>query len=61
MDEMSDAFWADRLAPSLDDLEALAKKAFGELPDAFRVMVGEVTFAVAEFPDDEALDELGLE
>ena len=62
MDGMiSDAFWADRLAPGLDHLELLAKKAFDDLPDAFRALVGEVTFAVAEFPDDDALDELGLE
>jgi predicted Zn-dependent protease with MMP-like domain len=62
MDEMvSDAFWAGRLAPALDDLEVLARKAFGDLPEAFRALVGEVTFAVAEFPDDDALDELGIE
>jgi predicted Zn-dependent protease with MMP-like domain len=58
---MSDAFWGDRLAPSLDDLERLARRAFNDLPDTFRTLAGEVTFAVAEFPDDEALDELGLE
>jgi predicted Zn-dependent protease with MMP-like domain len=48
-------------APSLDDFEILARDAFAALPESFRALAGEVTFAVAEFPDDEALDELGIE
>jgi predicted Zn-dependent protease with MMP-like domain len=47
------AAWAPRQAPSLDDLEALAATAFAGLPDEFR--------RLADFPDREALDELGLE
>ena len=53
--------WAGRAAPDLDDLEALAKAAFAELPEGFRRLTGDLTIAVAEFPDDEALDALGLE
>jgi len=49
------------LAPSLDDLAALAERAFAALPDDFRRMTGEVVFRVDDFPTDEVLDDLGLE
>lgn len=48
-------------APSLEDFGAMAEAAFAGLPEAFRAMVGEVTFAVAEFPDEEVLESLGAE
>ena len=37
---------AGGLAPSLDDLAALAEQAFAALPDAFRQMTGDVIFPV---------------
>jgi predicted Zn-dependent protease with MMP-like domain len=55
------AAWNPRQAPSLDDLEALAATAFAGLPDEFRRLTGEIEIRVADFPDREALDELGLE
>jgi predicted Zn-dependent protease with MMP-like domain len=55
------AAWAPRQAPSLDDLESLAANAFAALPDEFRRLTGEMEIRVADFPDREALDELGLE
>jgi predicted Zn-dependent protease with MMP-like domain len=55
------SFWYDRQAPGLDELEALARHAFETLPAPFRRLVGEVTIAVAEFPDEDALSDLGLE
>ncbi|HEX2255603.1 MAG TPA: metallopeptidase family protein [Afifellaceae bacterium] len=48
-------------APSLEDFSAVAEAAFVGLPAAFRAMTGEITFAVAEFPDDEVLESLGAE
>jgi predicted Zn-dependent protease with MMP-like domain len=53
--------WADREAPSLDDLEALAVAAFAGLPGEFRRLTGEIEIRVADFPDREALDDLGIE
>ena len=53
--------WADRHAPSLDDFEALARSAFERLPETFRVMAGDITIVVADFPDDEVLDEMQAE
>jgi predicted Zn-dependent protease with MMP-like domain len=48
-------------APSLDDLAALANAAFQALPKGFRDMAGDVVFRVDDFPDDQVLDELGIE
>ena len=49
------------LAPSLDDLAALAERAFAALPAEFRRMTGEVVFRVDDFAADEVLDDMGLE
>ena len=48
-------------APSLDDLEALARTAFAALPQEFRRLVGEIQFRVADFPESDVLDDLGIE
>ena len=53
--------WANLEAPSLDDLEALAGEAFAALPEEFRKLVGDVEIRVADFPEEEVLDELGIE
>lgn len=53
--------WGAHQAPSLSDFEALARKAFGRLPEPFKALVGDVGFAIAEFPDDDVLDELKAE
>jgi len=53
--------WADRTAPSLDDFEVMAREALEALPEPFRKLVAGVPCAVAEFADDETLDELGID
>ena len=53
--------WARAGAPSLDDLELLARDAFVSLPEAFRVLVGDIPIQVADFPADDVLDELGID
>ena len=53
--------WTNLLAPSLDEFEILAREAFANLPEPFRGLVQGVPCVVAEFPDDETLDELGIE
>ncbi len=55
------SFWSVRAAPSLDEFEQLARQAFKALPKSFRELAGEVTFSVDEFPEDDVVDELGLE
>jgi predicted Zn-dependent protease with MMP-like domain len=58
---MSDGCWHDRLAPGLDDLEAMAARAYADLPAEFRALCGDILIRVAEFPDDDVLDEMGIE
>ena len=53
--------WAEFLAPSLDDFEVLGRRGFDALPETFRTLTGEVTIAVAEFPEDDVLEELDIE
>ncbi len=53
--------WAARRAPSLDDLDRLATEAFAKLPEAFRRLCEGVVIRVVDYPDDETLDEMGLE
>jgi predicted Zn-dependent protease with MMP-like domain len=56
---MSDDRWGH--APSLDEMAAMAARAFAALPEQFRRMAGEVVFRVDDFPPDDVLDELGIE
>ena len=51
----------EALAPSLDDLEALAREAYAGLPAEFRALAGDIQFRVSEFPEEEVLKELGAE
>ena len=53
--------WAHARAPDLDAFEMLARAAYASLPVEFRRLTGEVTIAIAEFPEDEVLEELGLD
>ena len=53
--------WADMQAPSLDDIELMARDAFAALPEGFRQLAGEITFRVTEFPEDEVLRDLDIE
>lgn len=53
--------WSTLAAPGLDDFEALALAAHAALPEAFRQLTGEVIVRIADFPEDDVLDEMGLE
>jgi predicted Zn-dependent protease with MMP-like domain len=48
-------------APTLDDIEALARAAFAGLPSRFTTLCEGVVIRVEDFPDDETLDEMGVE
>ena len=58
---MTAAAWRDAAAPSLDDFAALARAAFAALPGKFRRLAEDVVLRIDDFPDDEVLEELGLE
>ncbi len=49
------------LAPTLDDIEALARAAVERLPDPFRSFLDGVRLEVQDFPDDEVMRDMGLE
>ena len=53
--------WSDLEAPSLDDLEALARASFAQLPAEFRSLVQGIAFVVQDFLDEETIKDLGLE
>jgi predicted Zn-dependent protease with MMP-like domain len=53
--------WSGLQAPSLDDLEAMARASFAALPEEFRKLTGEIQFRVAEFPEGSVLGDLGLQ
>lgn len=50
-----------RLAPTIAELDAMAATAFANLPDHFRRLCQGVVVRVADFPDDETVEEMGLE
>jgi predicted Zn-dependent protease with MMP-like domain len=53
--------WSNSEAPSLDDIATLARAAFDALPREFRALAGDIAFRVADFPDDEVIEDLDLE
>jgi predicted Zn-dependent protease with MMP-like domain len=48
-------------APSLADLEALAKTVFADLPRLFRDRVQGILIRIEDFPEDDVLEDMGLE
>jgi predicted Zn-dependent protease with MMP-like domain len=53
--------WNDALAPSLDEIAALAETAFAALPPAFRRQAGEIVFRIDDYASEQVLDEFGIE
>lgn len=45
-------------APSLSDIETLARQAYAELPSGFRALCGEIVITVADFPADDVQREM---
>jgi predicted Zn-dependent protease with MMP-like domain len=52
---------SEQLAPSLDEIGAIARDAFAALPEHFRRLSGDIEFRVSEFPEESVLDDLGVE
>jgi len=51
----------DQPAPSLDDIERIARAAWEALPREFRALAGDVLIRIEDFADDETLSEMGIE
>ncbi|MCA0422136.1 MAG: metallopeptidase family protein, partial [Proteobacteria bacterium] len=58
---MDQAVWRGAKAPSLDDFEAIAHEAYSRLPEGFRRMTAGVIIRIADFPDEEIVEEMDLE
>ena len=48
-------------APTLEDIDGLAKAAFARLPATFRRLCEGLVIQVVDFPDDETLDDMGAQ
>jgi predicted Zn-dependent protease with MMP-like domain len=48
-------------APSLDEVEAIARRGFERLPQTFRRLCEGLVIRVVDFPDEETLDEMNAE
>jgi predicted Zn-dependent protease with MMP-like domain len=48
-------------APSLADIDALARAAYQSIPEEFTRFAGDVVVRVVDFPDKETMREMGLE
>jgi len=48
-------------APTLDDIETIARAALKRLPEPFAGHLKEVVLIVEDFPSEDMLDELGIE
>lgn len=48
-------------APTLTDIETLARQAIAELPPVFLAELADVAVHVVDFPDDDTLEDMGAE
>jgi predicted Zn-dependent protease with MMP-like domain len=53
--------WRNQRAPTLAELENLAAEAWERLPAEFRQMCGDVVLRIEDWPEEEVLDELGID
>ena len=47
--------------PSAEEIEAIAREAFGALPPPFSESIGDIVLTVEEFADDATLEQMGIE
>jgi predicted Zn-dependent protease with MMP-like domain len=53
--------WRPVKAPSLEEIEVMAIESFRRLPQKFRRLCEDLVIRVEDFPDDQAMDEVGAE
>jgi len=51
----------DIQAPTLDEIEAMAREALATIPEALRQHIGDVVIRIDEFPDEETCRAMELE
>lgn len=53
--------WTGLHAPGIADFEAMAAAAFARLPEPFRSAAAGVPIHIADFPDDDVMEDMDLE
>jgi predicted Zn-dependent protease with MMP-like domain len=53
--------WRNVTAPSLDDIELLAREAFERLPECFRQCCADLVIRVDDFPSEDVISAMRLE
>lgn len=48
-------------APSLEQMDAFARRAMAQLPEPFRAHLGDIVLRIEEFPDDDLCREMALD
>jgi len=61
MPEQTRSTWDGATAPNLDEFEALARDAFGRLPDQFRALCRDLVIRVEDFPSDAVMARMRVE
>ena len=51
----------DKIAPSVDDIEEVARQTVAALPEAFRAAAAEVAIRVVDFAEDDLLRDLEVD
>ncbi|MDO5641800.1 MAG: metallopeptidase family protein [Paracoccus sp. (in: a-proteobacteria)] len=53
--------WTDRIAPTPEDIEAMARRVIDRLPAAFAPHAKDIVLRIEDFADDEMMDELEID
>lgn len=53
--------WTTLRAPGLDVFEAIARKAYNELPEEFRALTGDISIRIDDFAAEDVLEEMGAD
>jgi predicted Zn-dependent protease with MMP-like domain len=53
--------WAELEAPSIEEIDALALRAFDRLPDEFKTLAADLVIRVQDLAPDDVLEALGIE
>jgi len=55
------AQWRSRMAPTLADIEIMAREAFATLPQTFRSLCEDLVIQVEDYPGEDVLDGMGID
>lgn len=53
--------WGARFAPTLAEMESLARVVFAKLPEKLRLLCRDISVHIADFPEDAVIEDMGLE